>query len=77
MTGCQKPGFFTQQRPLFQVNPADGTLLNTDNGSPVVSIGEDGLPASWQRRGCDSVTERPAHVRCCAAPARALRALWA
>eukprot|EP00877_Chromochloris_zofingiensis_P002493 jgi/Chrzof1/12244/Cz06g26250.t1 len=44
IVGCAKPGFFCERRPLFAVNPVDGTLMNTDNGAPIIPIGEEDLP---------------------------------
>jgi HAD superfamily 5'-nucleotidase-like hydrolase len=45
VTGCGKPAFFTEKRPLFEVvDPATGLLSNTDGGSPMVPIGEADLP---------------------------------
>jgi len=44
ITGCGKPGFFTERKPLFQVHLATGMLYNTDGGSPLVPVGEEDLP---------------------------------
>jgi len=44
VTGCGKPAFFTEKRPLFEVDPETGLLSNTDGGSPMVPIGEADLP---------------------------------
>lgn len=50
-TGCEKPGFFNSQKPLFQVDTETGCLMNTDNGAPVIPLGEEDLMGSrgWQR----------------------------
>jgi hypothetical protein len=44
ITGCGKPAFFTEKRPLFEVDPVTGLLANTDGGSPMVPIGDADLP---------------------------------
>lgn len=44
VVGCGKPGFFSERRPLFAVNTRDGSLHNTDNGAPIIPIGEEDLP---------------------------------
>lgn len=44
ITGCGKPGFFTERRPQFEVDPATGWLRNTDSGTPMVPIGDADLP---------------------------------
>ena len=36
---------------LFAVDPADGSLRNTDGGAPIIPIGLDDLPADNVRRG--------------------------
>ena len=38
-------GFFSERRPLFAVDPSDGSLRNTDGGAPIIPIGLDDLPA--------------------------------
>jgi hypothetical protein len=40
-----QPGFFSERRPLFSVDPADGALRNTDGGAPIIPIGSEDLPA--------------------------------
>ncbi|KIY91284.1 hypothetical protein MNEG_16680 [Monoraphidium neglectum] len=45
IVGCAKPGFFSERRPLFSVDPADGALRNTDGGAPIIPIGSEDLPA--------------------------------
>eukprot|EP00803_Ostreobium_quekettii_P001635 evm.model.scf_402.8 EVM.evm.TU.scf_402.8 scf_402:69587-73325(-) len=45
MTGCAKPAFFSASKPLFVVDPHTGMLGNTDNGAPIIPIGEDDLPS--------------------------------
>ena len=45
VTGCGKPAFFKEARPLLEVDPATGLLRNTDSGTPMVPIGEADLPA--------------------------------
>jgi hypothetical protein len=44
VTGCGKPAFFTERRPLFEVDPATGWLRNADSGTPMVPIGDADLP---------------------------------
>jgi hypothetical protein len=44
VVGCGKPGFFNERRPLFAVEPRDGSLRNTDNGAPIIPLGEEDLP---------------------------------
>lgn len=44
LTGCGKPAFFSQSRPLFEVHTPSGLLYNTEGGSPMLPIGEDDLP---------------------------------
>lgn len=51
IVGTGKPGFFSERRPLFAVNPKDGTLQNTDNGAPIIPIGEEDLPDDIQVGG--------------------------
>lgn len=48
IVGCGKPGFFSERRPLFAVNTRDGSLQNTDNGAPIIPIGEEDLPDNIQ-----------------------------
>ena len=43
VTGCGKPAFFKEARPLLEVDPATGLLRNTDSGTPMVPIGEADL----------------------------------
>ncbi|GBF93676.1 hypothetical protein Rsub_06779 [Raphidocelis subcapitata] len=45
IVGAAKPGFFSERRPLFAVDPSDGSLRNTDGGAPIIPIGLDDLPA--------------------------------
>lgn len=42
--GCGKPGFFTERRPLFEVQTSTGMLLNTDAGNPMTPVYEDVRP---------------------------------
>ena len=42
--GCGKPAFFNSKKPLFEVHTKTGMLYNTDNGTPMVPIGEEDLP---------------------------------
>jgi hypothetical protein len=44
VVGCGKPGFFSERRPLFAVSTRDGSLHNTDNGAPIIPLGEEDLP---------------------------------
>jgi hypothetical protein len=44
VVGCGKPGFFSERRPLFAINTKDGSLRNTDNGAPIIPLGEEDLP---------------------------------
>ncbi|KAK9843987.1 hypothetical protein WJX81_001142 [Elliptochloris bilobata] len=44
ITGCGKPDFFIQKKPLFEVHLDTGLLYNTDGGTPMVPIGEEDLP---------------------------------
>lgn len=46
MTGCCKPGFFTERNLLFAVNPRDSRLSNTDNGAPILPVDQADLPSS-------------------------------
>lgn len=46
MTGCRKPGFFTERNLLFAVNGQDSRLSNTDNGAPILPIDQADLPSS-------------------------------
>ena len=46
VTGCGKPAFFKEARPLLEVDPATGLLRNTDSGTPMVPIGEADLPSA-------------------------------
>lgn len=46
MTGCRKPGFFSERNLLFAVNPADSRLSNTDNGAPLLPIDQADVPSS-------------------------------
>ena len=50
LVGCAKPGFFSERRPLFAVDPSDGSLRNTDGGAPIIPIGADDLPSDGVRR---------------------------
>jgi hypothetical protein len=52
IVGCAKPGFFSERRPLFAVDPTDGSLRNTDGGAPIIPIGYDDLPADAVRWLC-------------------------
>jgi HAD superfamily 5'-nucleotidase-like hydrolase len=67
VVGCAKPGFFSERRPLFAVNPRDGTLRNTDNGAPITPIGEDEDPSG-------ATAERSASAGAAAVAAAARRA---
>ena len=40
ITGCGKPAFFEVKKPLFEVDTTTGALYNTDNGTPMIPIGE-------------------------------------
>jgi len=40
ITGCGKPAFFEVKKPLFEVDTKTGALYNTDNGTPMIPIGE-------------------------------------
>ena len=51
VTGCGKPAFFKEARPLLEVDPATGLLRNTDSGTPMVPIGEADLPARGSGSG--------------------------
>lgn len=51
VTGCGKPAFFKEARPLLEVDPATGLLRNTDSGTPMVPIGEADLPARGGANG--------------------------
>ena len=64
VTGCGKPAFFKESRPLLEVDPATGLLRNTDSGTPMVPIGEADLPSRGSGRGgsggrSKGVTPRP------------------
>eukprot|EP00879_Flechtneria_rotunda_P000833 GHRR01000958.1.p1 GENE.GHRR01000958.1~~GHRR01000958.1.p1 ORF type:complete len:660 (+),score=216.69 GHRR01000958.1:198-2177(+) len=48
VVGCGKPGFFSERRPLFAVDTKDGSLRNTDNGAPIIPIGEEDMPDDMQ-----------------------------
>lgn len=48
IVGSGKPGFFSERRPLFAVNTKDGSLQNTDNGAPIIPIGEEDFPEDMQ-----------------------------
>ncbi len=39
VTGCGKPGFFSMQKPIFEVQTDTGLLRNTDGGTPMTPIG--------------------------------------
>lgn len=43
-TGCGKPAYFTEKKPLFEVQTATGLLHNTNDGSAITPIGEADLP---------------------------------
>ncbi|WIA37291.1 hypothetical protein OEZ86_014231 [Tetradesmus obliquus] len=51
VVGCGKPGFFSERRPLFAVSTRDGALHNTDNGAPIIPLGEEDLPDDILGRG--------------------------
>jgi len=69
VVGCAKPGFFSERRPLFAVNPRDGTLRNTDNGAPVTPIGEDEDPSgATAARSASAGAAAAAAARCASAP---------
>ena len=59
VTGCGKPAFFTDKRPLFEVDPPSGLLRNTDSGTPMVQIGDADLP----RPGATSRAPRGGRAR--------------
>ena len=40
ITGCGKPAFFEVKKPLFEVDTKTGALYNTDDGTPMIPIGE-------------------------------------
>lgn len=42
--GCGKPAYFTQTKPLFEVQTSTGLLHNTNGGSAITPIGEADLP---------------------------------
>jgi hypothetical protein len=46
LTGCGKPAFFTERRPLFEVHTDTGMLMNTDNGSPMALVWDASRPDS-------------------------------
>jgi hypothetical protein len=46
MTGCCKPGFFSERNLLFAVNERDSSLTNTDNGAPLLPVDQADLPNS-------------------------------
>lgn len=43
-TGCGKPAYFSEKKPLFEVQTATGLLHNTNGGSAITPIGEADLP---------------------------------
>lgn len=45
ITGCGKPAFFSSKQQLFAIDTDTGFLQNTDNGAPIVPIGEEDLPS--------------------------------
>ena len=47
VTGCGKPRFFTERKDLFEVDPETFTLMNTENGSPMIALGEDDIPTGF------------------------------
>jgi hypothetical protein len=46
VTGCGKPGFFTDRNLLFAVDPKTGKLSNTDNGAPILPIVTADIPST-------------------------------
>lgn len=42
--GCGKPAYFSEKKPLFEVQTATGLLHNTNGGSAITPIGEADLP---------------------------------
>ena len=69
VVGCAKPGFFSERRPIFAVNPRDGTLRNTDNGAPITPIGEDEDPSgATAERAASAAGTAAAAERCARAP---------
>ena len=77
ITGCGKPAFFSEGGVLFAVNPADGTLANTDNGAPILQIDQADKPTSMPmpaKSNYNSVRVSPARGCCAAADLSAARA---
>lgn len=60
MTGCCKPGFFTDRNLLFAVSEKDSRLSNTDGGAPILPIDQADLPPSMPT---SSACMAPGHVR--------------
>jgi len=44
VTGCAKPSYFVEHKPLFEVHVKSGMLYNTDGGTPMIPVGESDLP---------------------------------
>ena len=44
VAGCGKPAYFTEKKPLFEVQTSTGLLHNTNGGSAITPIGEADLP---------------------------------
>ena len=42
--GCGKPAYFSEKKPLFEVQTKTGLLHNTNGGSAITPIGEADLP---------------------------------
>ena len=60
MTGCCKPGFFTDRNLLFAVSEHDSRLNNTDGGAPILPIDQADLLPSIPSSTADMA---PGHVR--------------
>ncbi|GMH44237.1 hypothetical protein BSKO_12171 [Bryopsis sp. KO-2023] len=56
LTGCDKPGFFNTRKPLFLVDTKTGFLVNTDDGAPIASVGDEDYPTglAWQNPSAPS-----------------------
>ena len=74
VTGCGKPAFFKEARPLLEVDPATGLLRNTDSGTPMVPIGEADLPARGAGGGKGSADSTKAPSSSSSSPASAAAA---
>lgn len=65
VTGCGKPGFFSGRHLLFAVNPDDGSLLNTDNGAPILQIDKADLPSTMPSATDSSVIQTSVRSSVC------------